>query len=175
LVEPALTRALPEVAAFALTIGNLPAPVAKPGSLLTAGEPLRLHNVVLLARDGSVTILSSPRAVENYFKAARRPPADPAKAGLTIEEPAVRDLLTAWLTLSALTASDTGVTYRVAPETFSFRKNGPRFVATGRLVPQGDAAAAAKAGERQLLLVLGPDGSVLTAMETAGLKPLQEK
>ncbi|MDB5297202.1 MAG: hypothetical protein JWO31_3185, partial [Phycisphaerales bacterium] len=60
----------------------------------------------------------------------------------------------------------------LAPDTVAVRRNGPRWVASGRAAPTGPAADTL--GQRQLMLVLNPDGSVVTAAETAGLKPLRK-
>lgn len=167
LADPLFARAMATVWAYQLSFGDEGA-----GRRLAPPDPLKTNNVLLLARDGSVTTLSTPKAVEAYFKAAHKPATNPAAAAPPVAEQAIQDLFTAWLTLSALTASDAKLTYRPAPETFTFRKNGPRWVATGRAVPDGDGAD--KAGQRQLMLVLAPDGSVLTATETTGLKPLRK-
>lgn len=164
--EAAIARALPTFGVYELTFGPDPQS-ARPV------EPLALHNYVLLARDASVTVLSSPKAIEAFFKAARQPSTNPAKlAGPAVDEQAVRDVQMAWLTMAARTASDAQTTFRPAPETFAVKRNGVRWVATGRYIPTGDGAA--KLGQRQLVLVLGPDGSVVTAAETAGLKPLKK-
>lgn len=156
-------------------------PYAKPYELSLENEPpadasLKMHNVVLLSRDGNVAILNTPRVVENYFKAAHRPATQPAAAAAppppAVDEAYVRDLLTAWLTLNALTASDSKQTFTVAADTIAIHKNGVRWVATGRAVPNNPNPQ--KPAERQLLVVLSPDGAVLTSMETTGLRPLKK-
>jgi hypothetical protein len=188
IADAAVARALPAVWAYQLSFGEDP---ATGRAAATPPDPLKTNNVLLLARDGSVATLSTPKAVEAYFKAARKPPTPPAAPAVAgpavvpalvapapavpvppVPEQAIQDLFTAWLTLSALTASDAKTTFRPAAETFTFRKNGTRWVAAGRAVPDGTEAD--KVGQRQLMLVLGLDGSVLTATETTGLKPLRK-
>ena len=168
--EPAIARALPTVGVYELTFGPDPQSARPTGPI----EPLKRHNYVLLARDGSVTVLSTPKAVDAHFKAARKPATKPAvPPAPAVDEQAVRDLLTAWLTMTAVTATEgEALTWRAAPETFTVRRNGLRWVAVGRCVPNG--AGADKAGQRQLSLVLNADGTIVSATEAAGLKPAKK-
>ncbi|HEX8913160.1 MAG TPA: hypothetical protein VF796_12445 [Humisphaera sp.] len=167
LSDPAVARLFPDAHAWTLTMGVDPQsghPVAGVGSLKSG-------NLVLLAREGGVTVVSTTKAVELMFR-NRLKPADPAKPGPAIAEPQAREILSAWVTLGSVVSADALATYRPAPDTFTVKQNGPRWVLTGRAFPQGPAAE--KAGQRQWLVILGPDGQVLTATESAGLRPVRK-
>jgi hypothetical protein len=164
MTDTAVARVLPNVKPYELVLDNDGGPET---------GTLKMHNIVLLGHDGNATILSTPVAVSNYFKAAHRPATQPsATPAAAVEESYVRDLLTTWLTLSALVSSDSKQSFGVAQDTFKISRNGPRWVASGRITPS--TADPQKPNERQLLLVLSPDGAVLNVSEMANLRPLKK-
>jgi hypothetical protein len=160
--DGALGRVFPDVQWWSLTLGA----DAKPAGLGT----LKPGNLVTLTRDGNVSILNTSKALELLFR-SRFKPAEGGQPGPAIAEPQAREILSVWLTLGSVIASDGQNTFRPAPDTFSIKQNGPRWVLLGRAVPTGPAAE--KLGQRQLLVILNSDGAILSVTESSGLRPIR--